>query len=399
MRVNYSLSWTLSVACGTLSTARAFSLDTTRFPTTSRFQVARTNTACPLFSVSSTNEFSSDRNNDQQLQIDDATDPEHLLAKYRKQTVKSLKVLLKERKLSCRGLKHDLIQRLVENELEQCASQDDESKVADHHQQEPFAVVKDKLYAVYMEQATNELEQLATDRELSTIGSKEELAKRLTMHHILDRTEIAFYLCNEEGQANTSEESVTAWAGVATTESLFEPGKLPLEFVMEAVQHFREQRLIRRCYVISLLTVCREYFAQLPSLIRVPLPKNSPPHDPAAKPRITVCGDTHGQFYDLLNVFERNGYPHRDNPYVMNGDYVDRGAFSVEITLTLLLFKMYDPDCIHLIRGNHETAEMNSCTCLWCVGTDCMCRTFSNAISTCTHSLRIRRRSQSEIQP
>jgi serine/threonine-protein phosphatase 5 len=61
----------------------------------------------------------------------------------------------------------------------------------------------------------------------------------------------------------------------------------------------------------------------------------------------------------VLNIFELNGYPSPKNPYLFNGDFVDRGSFSVEVILTFLLFKMACPECIYLTRGNHETKNMN----------------------------------------
>uniref|UniRef100_A0A673X7W9 Serine/threonine-protein phosphatase n=1 Tax=Salmo trutta TaxID=8032 RepID=A0A673X7W9_SALTR len=75
--------------------------------------------------------------------------------------------------------------------------------------------------------------------------------------------------------------------------------------------------------------------------------------------KITICGDTHGQFYDLINIFELNGLPSETNPYLFNGDFVDRGSFSLEVILTLFGFKLLLPDSFYLLRGNHETDNMN----------------------------------------
>lgn len=74
---------------------------------------------------------------------------------------------------------------------------------------------------------------------------------------------------------------------------------------------------------------------------------------------ITVCGDVHGQYYDLLNIWEINGLPSETNPYLFNGDFVDRGSFSIEVILSLFSWKLLLPDHLHLTRGNHETRNMN----------------------------------------
>ena len=77
-----------------------------------------------------------------------------------------------------------------------------------------------------------------------------------------------------------------------------------------------------------------------------------------AKGHVTVCGDVHGQFYDLMNIFDLNGLPSTPNPYLFNGDFVDRGSFSFETVVTLLMFKLLAPRSVYLTRGNHESKNM-----------------------------------------
>jgi serine/threonine-protein phosphatase 5 len=141
--------------------------------------------------------------------------------------------------------------------------------------------------------------------------------------------------------------------------ALFQPGCLPRDFVMAACQHFKNEKLIHRRYVARILLSTRAYFASLLSLVEIEVPTLPPQHDESALPRITVCGDTHGQYYDVLNIFDTNGWPDATNPYLFNGDFVDRGSFSTEVILCFLLWKLYDPNCIYLSRGNHETKNMN----------------------------------------
>ena len=72
-------------------------------------------------------------------------------------------------------------------------------------------------------------------------------------------------------------------------------------------------------------------------------------------PPITLVGDIHGQFQDLLEIFYQQGYPKDGISFVFIGDFVDRGLNSVEVFLLLLIFKIQYPTQVFLTRGNHES--------------------------------------------
>ncbi|XP_077219148.1 BRI1 suppressor 1 (BSU1)-like 1 isoform X2 [Tasmannia lanceolata] len=91
-------------------------------------------------------------------------------------------------------------------------------------------------------------------------------------------------------------------------------------------------------------------------------------HEPTVlqlKAPIKVFGDLHGQFGDLMRLFDEYGYPSTAGDityidYLFLGDYVDRGQHSLETITLLLALKIEYPEHVHLIRGNHEAADINA---------------------------------------
>ncbi|KAF8057927.1 Serine/threonine-protein phosphatase PP1 isozyme 1 [Scenedesmus sp. PABB004] len=94
-----------------------------------------------------------------------------------------------------------------------------------------------------------------------------------------------------------------------------------------------------------LCLTAKEIFMSQPNLLELEAP-------------IKICGDIHGQYSDLLRLFEYGGFPPEAN-YLFLGDYVDRGKQSLETICLLLAFKIKYPENFFLLRGNHECASIN----------------------------------------
>ncbi|XP_068606262.1 serine/threonine-protein phosphatase 4 catalytic subunit B isoform X2 [Brachionichthys hirsutus] len=110
------------------------------------------------------------------------------------------------------------------------------------------------------------------------------------------------------------------------------------------IEQLRRCELIKENEVKALCAKAREILVEESNVQRVDSP-------------VTVCGDIHGQFYDLKELFRVGGDVPETN-YLFMGDFVDRGFYSVETFLLLLALKVRYPDRITLIRGNHESRQI-----------------------------------------
>jgi len=129
-----------------------------------------------------------------------------------------------------------------------------------------------------------------------------------------------------------------------------EDGIVTEKFMDELLLWLKAEKKLHKKYVYQILYQVRNILKQEKTVVDVPV---------VAGESITVCGDVHGQYYDLLNIFEMNGKPSKANPYLFNGDFVDRGSFGLEVVLALFGYKCLLPNHMHLNRGNHESVNMN----------------------------------------
>jgi len=110
------------------------------------------------------------------------------------------------------------------------------------------------------------------------------------------------------------------------------------------IEQLRRCDLIKESEVKQLCIKAREILSEEPNVTPIDAP-------------VTICGDIHGQFYDLMELFKVGG-DCPDTNYLFLGDFVDRGFYSVETFLLLLALKVRYPDRIMLIRGNHESRQI-----------------------------------------
>ncbi|KAK4210424.1 Metallo-dependent phosphatase-like protein [Rhypophila decipiens] len=114
----------------------------------------------------------------------------------------------------------------------------------------------------------------------------------------------------------------------------------------KAIETLRNCRPIPEAQVREICHKARELLIEDGNVVTVSAP-------------VTICGDIHGQFHDLMELFRVGGQV-PDTNYLFMGDFVDRGFYSLESFLLLLCLKVRYPDRMTLIRGNHESRQITT---------------------------------------
>ncbi|KAI0794857.1 Metallo-dependent phosphatase [Abortiporus biennis] len=108
--------------------------------------------------------------------------------------------------------------------------------------------------------------------------------------------------------------------------------------------HFYHEGRLTEAQAMFILEQTTDLLSKEPNMLKVEGP-------------VTVCGDIHGQYYDLMKVLDVGG-DFSTNNYLFLGDYVDRGCFGIECLLYLYSLKLWYPKSLSLLRGNHECRHL-----------------------------------------
>ncbi|GAA6024151.1 hypothetical protein JCM10207_001601 [Rhodosporidiobolus poonsookiae] len=121
-------------------------------------------------------------------------------------------------------------------------------------------------------------------------------------------------------------------------------------FIDALLDCFKDGKLVPRRIAQEIVLGANGVLREEESLVDISVPEGQ---------TVNVIGDTHGQFYDFINLLSMTGKPSPTHSLCFNGDFVDRGSWSTEIMLVLFAYKWLYPRNTFLLRGNHESKDMN----------------------------------------
>lgn len=128
------------------------------------------------------------------------------------------------------------------------------------------------------------------------------------------------------------------------------PSSVNPAWIETTVDRYKEGKLLPMKDAYALAIDAFDILVKEKTLGRVEVPQGK---------KVTVVGDLHGQLWDFSHMLSLAGLPSPDNQFVFNGDFVDRGPWSVEVMFSILAFKVWQPKHVFMNRGNHEAELAN----------------------------------------
>jgi len=182
------------------------------------------------------------------------------------------------------------------------------------------------------------------------------------------KEEISDSKCNDNDQPKPSKDSM--FKPQSQKQSKIGDDKCTKQDLDRYIESLFECQLLSESCLLSLCSKVKELLVKEENIKSISCP-------------ITICGDIHGQFYDLMELFKIGGKLPSTN-YLFLGDYVDRGYFSLQVIELLITLKLRYPARITILRGNHESrgisqvygfydeclAKYNGRTIIWKLLTD-----------------------------
>ncbi|KAJ9458203.1 Serine/threonine-protein phosphatase 5 [Diplonema papillatum] len=138
------------------------------------------------------------------------------------------------------------------------------------------------------------------------------------------------------------------------TSSILLPSELDPHVLGRIFKEMEHGNLLHRNDFLGLIHRARKQYLSTPNLQTIRFAGAG-----KAAAKVSVVGDIHGQFHDLICILDQIGFPSPEHHIIFNGDFVDRGGYGVECVTVLLLLKVTFPATFHLTRGNHEDHPVN----------------------------------------